>query len=98
MLHDWNLEKSDGIVRKSFAALNDGGKILIHEMLFDEEVPATSVTAASLSLMMALHGQGRQYTKKEIENLLMKAGFENVSTVRALGPFSLTTGHRKKEI
>jgi acetylserotonin N-methyltransferase len=72
--HDWNLRTCQWLAARAFEALPSGGRILLHEMLLDDD-GAGPLTAASFSMMMLLMTQGQQFTAGELKNILAGAGF-----------------------
>lgn len=91
VFHDWSLDTCLALARYSYDALPVGGVICIHETLVNDDDGGGSF-AASLSLMMQLCGQGRQYTFDEIKNVLEKVGFRDISLDHISDSFSLICG------
>ena len=83
--HDWNVRTCQWLAARAFDALPPGGRILLHEMLLDED-GAGSLTAASFSLMMLLMTQGQQFTAGALRDILEAAGFDRFE-VRATHPY-----------
>lgn len=77
ILHDWPKERGEFLVRKSFESLPLGGKIILREVLFDDEKRGP-VAAAAYSVNMLLVTLGGQYSKSEIDSLLHQTGFRDV--------------------
>jgi acetylserotonin N-methyltransferase len=72
--HDWNVRTCQWLAARAFEALPSGGRILLHEMLLDDDA-AGPVTAASFSMLMLLATQGQQFTAGELKDILDGAGF-----------------------
>lgn len=94
IFHDWPLEKVKFLIEKSYVHLPKTGKIVIHELLFsDDKAGPQSVAMYNLSMLMWT--QGQQLSKKELSNLLVEAGFKNVSTSNTgFGDWSITEGYK----
>ncbi|MCP5396552.1 MAG: hypothetical protein H6918_07455 [Sphingomonadaceae bacterium] len=91
VFHDWSEETNSLLARKSFAALPSGGKIILHEMLMDDDGCGPWIPAA-FSLLMLLGTLGKQYTFEELRTILEGAGFTDVQSDRSgMNHYSLIT-------
>ena len=90
VFHDWDFETCAWLARQSYDALPSGGRILLHEMLLDDDGDGP-VTAASFSMLMLLGTQGQQFTLPELKGLLERAGFTGVDARHTYGYYSLVT-------
>jgi hypothetical protein len=93
ILHDWPLDRGKFLMRKSYAALPMGGRIMIHERLFTEDKSGPLSTAA-YNVMMMLWTEGQQLSQGELVDILTEAGFRNVETQHTLGDWSITIGYK----
>jgi len=89
--HDWPPEKCSFLTRKSFDALPPGGRLVVHEMLYDDDKKGPLETAI-YSITMLLWTEGRQYSGKELTEMMSEAGFKNVEVKRSFGLWSIVTG------
>jgi ubiquinone/menaquinone biosynthesis C-methylase UbiE len=89
--HDWPPEKCRFLTEKSFASLPRGGRIVIHEMLFNDERSAPYATAA-VNIVMLLWTTGRQYSEQELTKMLKDAGFQQIENKPSFGYWSVVTG------
>jgi precorrin-6B methylase 2 len=80
IMHDWTPEQDLAILRKCFAALPSGGRIVISELLVNDEKTGPPA-AALMSLNMLVETVGRNYTSAEYGNWLRDAGFVDIETV-----------------
>jgi acetylserotonin N-methyltransferase len=80
ILHDWTDEQCLGLFTKARLTLAPGGRVLVHEMLLDEQ--GGPLTAALFSFMMLATTRGRQRSARELTKLAKAAGLGQV-TVRA---------------
>ena len=91
--HDWNFKTCSWLARRAYQSLPAGGRILLHEMLLDDD-GAGPRTAASFSMLMLLATQGQQFTFSELRTLLENAGFGGIETKPTAGYYSITTGYK----
>jgi SAM-dependent methyltransferase len=91
--HDWPPEKCRFLTEKSFRSLKPGGRILIHEMLYNDDKTGP-LSAAAFSVSMLLMTTGRQYSGKELREMLSAAGFKDIEVIPAFGYWSLVTGRK----
>ncbi|TCC25721.1 methyltransferase domain-containing protein [Kribbella speibonae] len=86
IMHDWAPEQNLEILRKCFAALPSGGRIVISELLVnDEKTGPPAATLMSLNMLVETVG-GRNYTAAEYEHWLRTAGFQNPQTTTFEAP------------
>jgi hypothetical protein len=85
IMHDWTPEQDLAILRKCFAALPPSGRIVISELLVNDEKTGPPA-AALMSLNMLVETVGRNYTAAEYEQWLHATGFVDVQTVSFEAP------------
>jgi hypothetical protein len=90
--HDWSREKAAFLTRKSFESLPPGGRIVVHEMLFDDDKTGPFATAAFNITMLVWSVDGEQYSGRELSDMLADAGFRSIETKPAFGYHSIVTG------
>jgi 3-hydroxy-5-methyl-1-naphthoate 3-O-methyltransferase len=94
IFHDWSDATCRLLAKKSFAALPRGGRILLHEMLMNDD-GCGPLPAAAFSMMMLLGTRGKQYSLLELSNFLVEAGFVDVeSSQTGAGYYSLVTARK----
>lgn len=93
IFHDWPPEKCRFLARKSFAALEPGGRIIVQEMLFNAERTGP-FAVAGLNVAMLIEMQGQQYSGKEIAAMLTEAGFTDIEIKPIFGYKSIVTGRK----
>lgn len=92
IFHDWTPENCKILANKSYRYLKPGGRIVIHEMLFDDQKTGPS-SVASYNVNMLLVTQGQQFSGEELLNLLDNVGFKENEVIRTgFGDWSLVTG------
>jgi acetylserotonin N-methyltransferase len=92
--HDWNFETCKWLAARGFEILPAGGRIMLHEMLLDDDGAGT-VTASSFSMMMLLGTQGQQFTFGELKNILESAGFAGVESRQTSVYYSIITAYKR---
>jgi len=93
VLHDWPPEKNRILLEKSFRSLPPGGRILIHEGLFDDDKSGPPVIAA-WSMAMLAWSEGQQYSGLELTELLTDAGFREIRISPTHGLYSLVEARK----
>ena len=94
VLHDWNEAECRRLLARSVAALPDGGRLLIHDMLLDDD-KSGPLWAAEYSVLLTTVTQGRLYSAAEIGGWLADLGLRIVDRVpTALGRSLLTAVRR----
>lgn len=92
--HDWNFRTCQWLAERTFEILPSGGRIMLHEMLIDDD-GAGPPTAAAFSMLMLLATQGQQFTFGELRSILERAGFAGIETLPTYGYYSITTGYKR---
>lgn len=91
IFHDWPPEKNTFLAQKSFDALPPGGRLIVHEMLYEDDKKGP-LDAAIYSMIMLLWSEGRQYSGAELVSLLTGVGFVEIEVRRSFGLWSIVTG------
>ncbi|HJQ22447.1 MAG TPA: methyltransferase [Blastocatellia bacterium] len=91
IFHDWPPERCRFLTKKSFEQLPAGGRIILHEMLYDDAKTGPAHTAA-YSVAMLLWTEGQQYSGRELRSLLAEAGFTDIEVKPSFGYWSIVTG------
>jgi hypothetical protein len=89
VFHNSSPEQCRALGKKSFAALPPGGRILLHEILYDDDAAGPQPAAASAILMLLWTRGGRQYTAPELFAILGEAGFTGLEVAKAAGVYSI---------
>ena len=78
VLHDWDFPEVRQLLRESYRTLQPGGLLVIHEAFINAEKTGPLAVAEYSALLM--HStQGKCYATSEYEELLVQAGFVDVS-------------------
>jgi 3-hydroxy-5-methyl-1-naphthoate 3-O-methyltransferase len=94
IFHDWSDETCRMLARKSFEALPSGGRILLHEILMNDD-DCGPWAAAAFSLLMLIGTKGRQYSLPELRQFLESAGFTDIEAARTGGGYYSLVSARK---
>jgi len=85
VLHDWSESDCRRLLTKSVAALPDDGRVLVHDMLLDDD-KSGPLWAAEYSVLLTTVTQGRLYSAAEIGSWLADLGLRIAArTPTALG-------------
>ena len=90
--HDWPPEKGCFLTHKSFESLEPGGRIIIHEMLYDDEQKLGAPAVAAYNMLMLLWTEGQQYSGTELSRMLNEAGFVDIKVLPTSGYWGIVTG------
>ena len=88
IVHNWSDDDSLKILGRVRDVLPDKGKILLVEMVIEEDNRPSFGKLIDIQ-MMAVMRDGRERTKKEFDELLRKAGLKLNRVIPTIAPFSL---------
>ena len=91
--HDWPPEKGRFLTAKSFETLDSGGRIVLHEILYNDE-KSGPFAAVGLSMVMIGWTEGEQYSGAELSAMLTDAGFRDIEVKPTVGYYSIVTGSK----
>ena len=91
--HDWPPEKGRLLTQKSFESLEPGGRLVIHEALYDDDKTGP-LTVAAANMVMLLSVEGQQYSGCELCAMLAGAGFVDIEVKPTCGYWSIVTGRK----
>ncbi|EGI6181769.1 methyltransferase [Salmonella enterica subsp. houtenae serovar 51:z4,z23:-] len=92
--HGWTPEKCRFLSQKSFDSMEEGGRIVIHEILYDDAGKTGPFPAAATSMIMLGWGEGEQYSAPQIQFFLEEAGFRDTQVIPTYGYHSIVTGRK----
>jgi precorrin-6B methylase 2 len=88
ILHDWNLKTKRMLLGKAYAALPEGGRLVVYEMLIDDERSKNAMgLLMSLNMLVETVG-GFDFTGADCIGWMRDAGFRRASVHRLAGPYS----------
>ena len=90
---NWSLEKCRLLTQKSFASLGAGGRLMLHEPLYND--PKTGpFPIAAFNLIMLLWVEGKARSGREFSALLTETGFTDIEVKPTFGYWSIVTGRK----
>jgi acetylserotonin N-methyltransferase len=78
VLHDWSEPDCRRLLAQSVASLPEGGRLLVHDMLLDDD-KSGPLWAAEYSVLLTTVTQGRLYSAAEIGSWLAEVGLRIVA-------------------
>jgi hypothetical protein len=94
IFHDWNLERCGVLAAKSFAALPSGGRIIVHELLPNEDGTGPFRVVAVNVVLCLLYSGGRQHGIGDLRRTLESAGFRDIEVKRTFDEWGIVTGRK----
>jgi hypothetical protein len=92
ILHDWNLEEKQTLLKKAYDALPRGGALIVFEALIDDERRENSFgLLMSLNMLIETPG-GFDYTGADCSKWMLEAGFSQTRAEHLVGPDSMVVG------
>ena len=92
ILHDWNLEVKEMLIRKAYEAVPDGGAVIVYEAIIDDE-RRQNAFGLLMSLNMLIETQdGFDYTGADCRGWMTKVGFRETRVEALVGPDSMVVG------
>ncbi len=93
VLHDWDVDRVESLLQKSFAALPPGGMVVIHDAHLNASKTGPLPVAAYSALLMTIT-EGRCYSQNEIANFLTRAGFSKIAFSETAADRSVITANK----
>jgi acetylserotonin N-methyltransferase len=93
IFHDWDRATCVTLAAKASSVLGPGGVILLHEAPLDDEKDGP-LTVACFSVSMLLHERGKQYTRRELKDVLTEAGFVDFDSTVSHGDHHLISARK----
>lgn len=92
--HDWLPEKCQFLTCKSFESLKSGGRLLIHEILYND-AKTGPFAAAAQNIGMFWATEGQQLSGRELSIMMTEAGFVDIEIKPTLfGYRSIVSGRK----
>jgi hypothetical protein len=92
ILHDWDLDIKRVLIRKAYAAIPEGGALIVFESIIDDD---RSVNAfglmMSLNMLIETPG-GFDFTGADCQGWMQEAGFRETRVEHLVGPDSMVVG------
>ena len=94
ILHDWNMEEKQMLLRKAFAALPAGGALIVFEALIDDDRRQNTFgLLMSLNMLIETPG-GFDYSGADCSRWMREAGFRETRVEHLAGPDSMVIGFK----
>jgi (2Fe-2S) ferredoxin/predicted O-methyltransferase YrrM len=84
------------LFKKSYGALNPGGRIVVQDFILNDDKTAPKTAAIFALNMLVGTESGSSYSEKEYKAWLTEAGFEDIKIIRPPGPTGIAIGIRQK--
>lgn len=94
ILHDWNFEQGRLLLQKAYDALQEGGKVIIHEKLTDPHQNHTPIENALVNLDMLIWTEGQQYSFDDLHKILTEIGFREIQQIKTHTYWSCIIGKK----
>ena len=94
VLHDWDADRVQQLLNKSFAALPSGGMLVIHDAHINADKSGPLPVAAYSALLMTIT-EGKCYSEKEICDFLTAVGFSNITHTPTAADRSVITAYKR---
>ena len=94
VLHDWDEAQKQELIRKAYAAVNDGGRfVAVENVIDDARRENTFGLLMSLNMLIETPG-GFDYTGAQFDNWCRAAGFTRTEIVPLAGPTSAAIAYK----
>lgn len=92
ILHDWDLAQKRELLAKAYAALPDGGRLIVYDAIIDDERRHNAFgLLMSLNMLIETNG-GFDYTGADCVGWMKEAGFRDAVVQPLAGPDSMVIG------
>ena len=82
ILHDWPLAKGMQILENAYENLEPGGRLILCEVLLDEDLLGPE-SAVVFDMLMYMNHKSQQYSFAQLKSLVERAGFVDLETAAA---------------
>jgi predicted O-methyltransferase YrrM len=94
VLHDWDAEQKQVLIRKAYQSLNDGGRLIAIENVIDDARRENAFgLLMSLNMLIETSG-GSDYTGAQFHEWCTAAGFIRTEVVALAGPTSAAVAYK----
>ncbi len=92
ILHDWELETKQMLLRKAYAALPPGGAVVVYDAIIDDDRSKNAFgLMMSLNMLIETPG-GFDFTAADCIGWMREAGFKDCRVEHLVGPDSMVIG------
>ena len=94
ILHDWNLERKQQLVKAAYDALPPGGAFIVFEAIIDDDRRQNAFGLLMSLNMLIETPAGFDYTGQDCKGWMREAGFHEVRVEKLQGPYSMAVGRK----
>ena len=94
ILGDWSLDERRVLLAKAYAALPEGGALIVYEQLIDDERRERAVSLLVSLLMLIETPGGGSYTGADCRSWMGEAGFKETTVEHLAGPDWMVVGFK----
>jgi hypothetical protein len=92
ILHDWNLEEKQHLLRVAYEAIPKGGAVVVYDAIIDDN-RSENAFGLLMSLNMVVETEGGfDYTGADCQGWMREAGFRETRVEHLIGPDSMVIG------
>lgn len=91
IFHDWSIDECKHLAQRSYNSLNNGGMIILFEMLFNADSSGPMNTVGQ-NITMQLYTNGQQFTLNQIREILTQAGFAQIKFIKTNTNYTIISG------
>jgi hypothetical protein len=92
ILHDWDLDEKRLLLEKAYAALPEGGALIVYESIIDDDRRENAFgLLMSLNMLIETSG-GFDFTGADCRRWMAEAGFSETYVEPLVGPTSMVVG------
>jgi SAM-dependent methyltransferase len=94
ILHDWNLENKQNLIRSAYDALPEGGAFVAIENIIDDERKQNAFGLLMSLNMLIEFGDAFDYTSADFWGWCQAAGFKRYEVLHLTGPCSAAIAYK----
>jgi SAM-dependent methyltransferase/predicted transcriptional regulator len=92
ILHDWNVDEKQMLIRKAYESLREGGALIVYDAVIDDDRRKNTFgLLMSLNMLIETKG-GFDYTGADCMGWMKNAGFRETRVEHLVGPDSMVVG------
>ena len=92
ILHDWDLSQKLTLLKKAYDALPDGGVLIVHEALIDDDRRRHAFGLLMSLNMLIETPAGFDFTGADCQGWMREVGFRSTRVEALVGPDSMVIG------
>jgi SAM-dependent methyltransferase len=92
ILHDWNMEQKQLLLKKAYDGLPDGGALIVYEAIIDDDRRHNAFGLLMSLTMLIETGGGFDFTGADCRGWMAETGFKDSYVEHLVGPDSMVVG------